>query len=109
MSSKQNNNYFQVEYIKVIPGGNDTALVLKKGYTPKEKIAINNAILENDKTIEQVGFVDSNYEPELQMAGGEFCGNATRSAAYYYLNGDCGEIKIKVNNKDFINAGVYED
>ena len=109
MSSKRNNNSFQVEYIKVIPGGNDTALVLKKDYTPEEKIAINNAILENDKTIEQVGFVDNNNEPELQMAGGEFCGNATRSAAFYYLNGKKGKIQIKVNNKDFINAGVYEN
>lgn len=109
MFSKQDGNRFQVEYIKAIPGGNDTALVLGKNYTPEEKIAINNAILKNDETIEQVGFVDKNYEPELQMAGGEFCGNATRSAAFYYLNGESGNLKIKVNGKDYINAGVYEN
>lgn len=42
------------------------------------------------------------------MAGGEFCGNATRSAAYIFLNGKTGKIKVKVNSKDIINAGVTD-
>jgi len=95
--------------MKFIPGGNDTALVLKKGYSAKEKMAINSLILKQDSSIEQVGFVDDKQLPELQMAGGEFCGNATRSAAFYYLKGKPGEIQIKVNGKDYINAGVYEN
>lgn len=109
MKNVSNNNRFCVEYIKYIPGGNDTALVLKSGFTSEEKKAINDAILQKDKSIEQVGFVEDGKEPELQMAGGEFCGNATRSAASYYLRGKPGKIKIKVNGKDIINAGVYEN
>ena len=42
------------------------------------------------------------------MAGGEFCGNATRSAAHFYLNGLPGKISININGK-LINAGVYEN
>lgn len=109
MKNVKDSKQFQVEYIKYIPGGNDTALVLKKGYTPSEKKAINDCILAYDKSIEQVGFVEAGKEPELQMAGGEFCGNATRSSAAYYLNGRPGTLKIKVNGKDYINAGVYEN
>lgn len=109
MKDVNNSKQLRVEYIKYIPGGNDTALVLKKGYTPSEKKAINDYILEFDKSIEQVGFVEAGKEPELQMAGGEFCGNATRSSADYYLEGKPGTMKIKVNGKDYINAGVYEN
>lgn len=109
MKQSNNSNYFQVEYMKFIPGGNDTALVLKNGYSVEEKKAINDIILKQDPSIEQVGFVDARQLPELQMAGGEFCGNATRSAAYYYLKGKPGTIQIKVNGKDYISAGVYEN
>lgn len=105
--SKKDCSY--VEYIKYIPGGNDTALVIKKVFSPEEKKTINDVILESDKSIEQVGFVEEGNEPEIEMAGGEFCGNATRSAASYYLKGMPGIIKIKVNGKDYINAGVYEN
>ena len=104
MKNVDSNDYFYVEYVKYIPGGNDTALVLKKDFSPEEKKAINDEILENDKSIEQVGFVEKGKEPELQMSGGEFCGNATRSAASYYLNGETGKIKVRVNKKDLINA-----
>ena len=109
MKNVNNSDCFHVEYIKYIPGGNDTALVLKTDYTSDEKKAINDAILKSDKSIEQVGFVDKGKTPELQMAGGEFCGNATRSAASYYLSGKPGTTQIKVNGKDIINAGVYEN
>lgn len=109
MKQDSNGRYFQVEYIKFIPGGNDTALVLKNDYTPQEKKAINDAILEQDKSIEQVGFVSVDQLPELQMAGGEFCGNATRSATFYFLKGKMGTTKVKVNGQDIINAGVYEN
>ncbi len=109
MKQSVNSNFFQVEYIKFTPGGNDTALVLTKNYSTEEKKAINDVILKYDKSIEQVGFVDAEQFPELQMAGGEFCGNATRSAAYYYLKGQAGTIKVLVNGHDEINAGVYEN
>ena len=111
---KENSSIFTpkgspVSYVIFVPGGNATALVEKLGYTPEVRKAINDKIMaDNSELVEQVGFVERGSQPELKMAGGEFCGNATRSAAFYYLNGKPGEIKIKVN-EDYINAGVYEN
>jgi len=98
-----------LKYIKYIPSGNNTALVLKKDFTSKQIREINEYILKQNKNIEQVGFLENRDNPELQMAGGEFCGNATRSAAHFYLDGKPGNIKIRVNGKNYINAGVYQD
>lgn len=95
----------QIKYSIYKPAGNDTALVYGTNYTKDQKKKINNVIMERHANIEQVGFI-SNANKELQMAGGEFCGNATRSAAYNFLNGTNGSIKILVNSKDVINAGV---
>lgn len=62
-------------------------------------------------SVEQVGFV--NLDPqyaELQMAGGEFCGNATRSAASQILKGKSGKISIKVSGvREKLQAGVNAD
>ena len=66
-------------------------------------------IMQKESNIEQVGFVEFGKEPELEMAGGEFCGNATRSAAHYYLKGQTGELLLKVNGKDYVTAGVDEN
>ena len=99
-----------VPYRVYVPGGNATALVEKLGYTPETRKVINDKIMEkHSDLVEQVGFVDKTVAtPELMMAGGEFCGNATRSAAYYYLNGKPGQLKIKVCGQ-LVNAGVYEN
>jgi len=98
-----------VKYLICKPGGNDTALVYGMDYTLEQKKKINDAIMAKHSNVEQVGFIDLNKNPELQMAGGEFCGNATRSAANVYLAGKQGSIQIVINSKDLINAGVYED
>lgn len=46
--------------------------------------------------VEQVGFID--YSPtRLVMAGGEFCGNATRCAAFLTLKGKPGKVSISVS------------
>ncbi len=99
----------KIRYITYIPAGNDTAFVLKRGYTQEQKKKINDAIMKQESNIEQVGFVEIGKEAELEMAGGEFCGNATRSAAYYYLEGKTGELTLKVNGKDYITAGVNQN
>ena len=99
----------KIEYSICKPGGNDTAFVYGMDYDKREKKLINDIIMKEHSNVEQVGFIDFNKEPELQMAGGEFCGNATRSAAYYYLKGQEGELTIKVNEKDHIKAGVYQN
>ncbi|MDD3067085.1 MAG: hypothetical protein PHO48_04630 [Candidatus Gracilibacteria bacterium] len=61
--------------------------------------------------VEQVGFINTNPgEAELIMAGGEFCGNAARSTAWRILNGNTGELKIKVSGVSrSLRAGVTPD
>ena len=97
-----------IKYIKFTPGGNNTALLINNNYENNEKKLINDYILGFDKSIEQVGFI-SNSEYRLDMAGGEFCGNATRSATMYYLNNKQGNIKINVNGKYLLNSGIDEE
>lgn len=98
-----------ISYLIFVPGGNGTALVEHLGYKSEVRKAINDKIMaDNADIVEQVGFVEKGKIPELKMAGGEFCGNATRSAAFYYLDGKPGSMQIKVND-DLINAGVYEN
>lgn len=90
------------------PSGNITALVLGDAYTQEEKTRINAAVMEADQSIEQLGFL-SETECILTMAGGEFCGNATRCAALYYLCcRECSTSFIHVNG-DQIAVGAEGD
>jgi len=87
----------KVEYCIFNPGGNVTALVFNKYYNTHKKKIINNIILSKHSEVEQVGFIDRD-QFNLKMAGGEFCGNATRCAVKYYLKDNLGkEISIKVS------------
>lgn len=96
----------QGNYTIYVPGGNNTALVEGLNFSPEQRKKINDFIMQENPEVEQVGFVEKNrVVRELKMAGGEFCGNATRSAAHFYMNGLTGEIMIKVNDK-FVSAGV---
>ena len=98
-----------VKYSIYRPAGNDTAFVYGLEYTQEQRKKINDLIMAKHPNVEQVGFIELNHKPELQMAGGEFCGNATRSAASIYLNGKSGDLQMFVNSKDLINAGVYKE
>ena len=98
-----------VEYSIYRPAGNDTAFVYGLEYTQEQRKKINDLIMAKHPNVEQVGFIELNHKPELQMAGGEFCGNATRSAASIYLNGKSGNLQMFVNSKDLINAGVDKE
>lgn len=93
------------------PGGNDTALFLGLPTSIGQRKAINDAIMGVYPNVEQVGFVNLNpQDPELQMAGGEFCGNATRATAWQVLKGQKGDIEIKVSGVDRkLKAGVTAD
>ena len=95
----------QIKYSIYKPAGNDTAIVYGTNYTEEQKKKINDVIMKKHANIEQVGFI-SNINKELQMAGGEFCGNATRCAAYNFLNGTEGNLEILVNSEDMVEAGV---
>ena len=99
----------EVKYSIYRPAGNDTALVYGVYYSKKEKKIINDEIMKKHSNVEQVGFVSLDKNPELQMAGGEFCGNATRSTAFMYLNGKKGDLEIIINSNNIINAGVYDN
>lgn len=95
-------------FINIRPGGNDTALILGIPESQQERRQINNAILSVYPNIEQTGFITQDQQqPELMMAGGEFCGNATRSAAWKILEGQPGNISIKVSGvAEKLRAGV---
>lgn len=77
----------RIKYYVLNPNGNITALVTSK-VAPEQYSRISAKIMEKDKSVEQVGYVDFNTNPPyLRMSGGEFCGNGVMSAAvlYYYL------------------------
>jgi diaminopimelate epimerase len=94
-----------------LPGGNMTALVLRLERDAAKRVEIQNILMDLHRDVEQVGFVGhcanaaGRYEcPELIMTGGEFCGNAARAAAFYYLGGKTGEIALRVSGA----AGVLQ-
>ena len=98
----------KIEYKVLNPGGNKTALVKGINYTDKQKRLINKLIMEKYLDVEQVGFL-SNEKNRLEMAGGEFCVNATRCAVYEYLKGEKGELEISVSGAEKMLKGKVID
>lgn len=83
-----------MKYQLFIPSGNPTALVEDEGFLAKERLFINEKIMKSDSSIEQVGFVDSNFR--LVMAGGERCINAIRCAGLFYMDKfNLDEVNVK--------------
>lgn len=94
------------------PAGNDTALV--RGIPAvEEKKKINDFLMKKYPNVEQVGFYEydvNNNIGMLEMAGGEFCGNATRSTAYVLLKGKPGKIQMQVSGtKQLLSAGINKE
>lgn len=81
------------------PAGNDTAIIwdqLDRGDYPY----IASLIQRDFSNIEQVMFVETKSQTGLvhgQMAGGEFCANATRSLAYLLKKDENGLIEMSVS------------
>ncbi len=77
-----------LNYSILDPTGNITALV-ESPVAVERQPSVAADIMRRHAKVEQVGFVRSGSEAsadiELRMAGGEFCGNATMSAAALYL------------------------
>lgn len=73
----------EYSYFIINPTGNLTAIVETE--TPRsEQSSLAAQIMSQDSSIEQVGFLEkpqSGADVRLQMMGGEFCGNASISAA----------------------------
>ena len=93
-----------------VPDGNDTALVLGLADNSVERAKINDAIQKKHSNVEQVGFLsEDNLNPQLVMAGGEFCGNAARTAVWHYLKGLPGELSIAVSGaENQLKAGITD-
>ncbi len=71
----------RLEYIIADPTGNITALVLTAA-PPEEQPRLAAALMAREARVEQTGFLRlTESGAALRMAGGEFCGNATLSAA----------------------------
>lgn len=99
------------DYVILRPGGNDTCLIITDTIPSSEKRKqINDLMQTHYENVEQVGFLQKGDTPTLVMAGGEFCGNATRSAAWQYLQGMPGVIEINVSGvAKPLTAGVTEE
>lgn len=100
----------KIEYKILNPGGNKTALVKGINFTDKQKETINRLIMEKHSDVEQVGFL-SNETNRLEMAGGEFCLNATRCAVYEYLkrNEDSIELSVSGTKKRIIGKVINDN
>lgn len=92
---------YRLPFTKIYPAGNMTALV-KTRLPRRFHGQIARQIMKEDKSVEQVGFIEPARNPRalarLQMMGGEFCGNATRSLAmclFNELRTQCNIIKRK--------------
>ncbi len=73
-----------ISYTKIDPSGNIT-LIVDSPVPREEQSRVASELMALDKEAEQVGFLEAPSDPccalRLQMMGGEFCGNATLSAA----------------------------
>jgi diaminopimelate epimerase len=73
----------KINYVKADPAGNVTLFVLNS-LRQEERKRVNTFLLSLDKEAEQAGCLSwHGNNISVQMMGGEFCGNATRSAAAY--------------------------
>ncbi len=95
-----------IQYLKVNPAGNITGFVLER-VAPEDRKACTKAIIEQvDPDVEQVGFIsfdDSGLPMRMDMMGGEFCANATRSYGLYvsqFLEGEEMAVEVLVSGFD---------
>ncbi len=111
MTNISSNEEPDSSFIILRPAGNDTALVSGIVKDPVKRKAIADVIQREFPNVEQVGFINPDKKnAELLMTGGEFCGNATRSAVYHILSMNPGKIKIKASGvKKKLLAGITED
>lgn len=112
-----------IRYSIFDPTGNITALVSDNVPVPQQP-SVAAEIMRLHPAVEQVGFVsfpwlsESGCLPELRMAGGEFCGNASMCAAAFYafslqqagedepervflrVSGACEPVEVKLKRED---------
>jgi histidine racemase len=74
----------QTSLYDCFPGGNDTFMVMNTAFEREHYPRINQRILERYPKFEQGAVLEKSSKGgvlRMQMTGGEFCGNAARSAA----------------------------
>ena len=91
----------QLDYVLLDPTGNLTILV-ETPVPAADQPFCASALLAAEPTAEQVGFLSpggKDWEIALRMAGGEFCGNATMSAAALFCEsaGRTGTIRVRAS------------
>nr|MDD3719859.1 GNAT family N-acetyltransferase [Candidatus Gracilibacteria bacterium] len=93
------------------PGGNITCLIESDLTNPFIKKLVNQQVIRSCDSVEQVGFINlDSVPPKLEMAGGEFCGNATRSLIYKYFGGKKGEGEFQVSGVERnLKGGIDEN
>lgn len=103
----------EIHYVKADPSGNTTILVLD-AVPPEKHAALAGQLLRPDCVgAEQVGYLSwpgNGVDVRLDMMGGEFCGNASRSAAAYLLSrtdDDQGEYTVSCSGSNtLLHASV---
>lgn len=90
-----------LDYVLLDPTGNMTILVETPVPAASQPFCAS-ALLAAEPTAEQVGFLTpggAEYDVALRMAGGEFCGNATMSAAALFCEktGRTGKVCVRVS------------
>ena len=95
----------RLDYVLMDPTGNVTALV-KTPVPAARQPDCARAVMAAEPAAEQVGFLsagDGAADLTLRMAGGEFCGNATMSAASLFCAEralDAAELRVRVSGAD---------
>lgn len=96
----------QIGYSLMDPTGNYTVLITSD-VPVNEQARTASVIMNKEPLCEQVGFLSRKGDGDisLRMAGGEFCGNATMSAAIRFALDNaltCGVVRIKVSGAEEI-------
>lgn len=99
----------KLHFVKINPVENMTIFVLDQ-LPRKDHITISNRLMGySNLHAEQVGFIESSKNHtdliRLQMMGGEFCGNATRSLAAFMVHSQHPEIE-KIGSKFMVPLEV---
>ena len=99
----------KLHFVKINPVENMTIFVLDQ-LPRKDHITISNRLMDySNLHAEQVGFIESSKNHtdliRLQMMGGEFCGNATRSLAAFMVHSQHPEIE-KIGSKFMVPLEV---
>lgn len=95
----------RIDYRFADPGGNRTLLITSP-VPIEERKAVAARLMSENPTAEQAGFISPGRDGadiSLDMAGGEFCGNAAMSAAVLFAEktgADRVDVKVAVSGAD---------